>query len=382
MTEGSIEYPWTLEGHNTSPRSGAREQPKTMNGSLMIYGAYGYSGELIARRAVEKGLEPTLAGRDPDRVIALARELGLPFRVFKLEDPRIVEEELREMAAVLHCAGPFLHTHARVCRAAIATGTHYLDITGEAAVFESVAALGEQAAAAQVMLLPGVGFDVVPSDCLALHLKERLPDATSLCLAFKAMGKISRGTALTMVENIHRGGLVRQDGRLTPVPAAWKSRNLDFGEGGSSLAVTIPWGDVATAFHTTGIPNIEVYAAMPSSQRTTLRFMRYLAPLLGSTPVQWFMKGRVQARKPGPSAKQRARSKSYLWGEVTNPAGETAVTRLETPEGYTLTARTAVAIAERVLKGESPIGFQTPAKAFGADFITSIEGVGELIDEG
>ena len=352
-----------------------------MNASLMIYGAYGYSGELIARQAVEEGLEPTLAGRDPDRLIALAQELGLAYRVFKLEDPRIVEEELKEMSAVLHCAGPFLHTHAKVCRAAIATGTHYLDITGEAAVFEAVAALGEEAAAAEVMLLPGVGFDVVPTDCLALHLKERLPDATQLHLGMKALGKVSRGTALTMAENLHRGGLVRRDGLLTQVPAAWKTRTLDFGEGGTSQAVTIPWGDVATAFHTTGIPNIEVYAAMPGSQRTTLRWMRYLAPLVGSPPVQWFIKGRIRARKPGPSARRRERSRSYLWGEVSNEAGDRRVSRLETPEGYTLTARTAVAAARRVMNGEWQPGFQTPAGAYGAGFITTIEGVQDFVDE-
>lgn len=352
-----------------------------MNGKLMIYGAYGYSGELISRKAAEEGLEPILAGRDPDRVITLARELDLPYRVFKLEDPRIIEEELREMTAVLHCAGPFLHTHAAVCRAAIATGTHYLDITGEAAVFESVAALNDQAVAAEVLLLPGVGFDVVPTDCLALHLKERLPDATFLRLGLKALGKISRGTALTMAENLHRGGLVRREGRLVQVPAAFKTRTIDFGEGGISSAVTIPWGDVATAFHTTGIPNIEVYAAMPGSQRTTLRWMRYLGPLMGSAPVQWFMKGRIRARKAGPSPERRARSRSFLWGEVANEAGDTRVSRLETPEGYTLTAIAAVEIARRVLSGEVSPGFQTPAGAFGADFVTILEGVSGFVDE-
>lgn len=348
----------------------------------MIYGAYGYSGELIARRAVERGLAPVLAGRDPDRLVALAQELDLPYRVFKLEDPQIIEEELREIAAVLHCAGPFLHTHGKVCRAALRTGTHYLDITGEAAVFESVAALGEEAAAAGVLLLPGVGFDVVPTDCLALHLKERLPAATSLRLGIKALGKVSRGTALTMAENLHRGGLVRKEGRLVQVPSGWRSRMIDFSDGAPSPAVTIPWGDVATAFHTTGIPDIEVYAAMPPSRQRTLRWMRTLAPLLGSAPVQWFIKGRIRARTTGPSPQRRARSQSFLWGEVEDGAGGRAVSRLTAPEGYTLTAMTAIAIVEKVLAGEAPVGFSTPAAAFGADFITTIEGVSGFDDEG
>lgn len=352
-----------------------------MNDTFMIYGAYGYSGELIARRAVEEGLRPVLAGRDPDRLVSLAGELDLPYRVFKLEDPRIIEGELQEMAAVLHCAGPFLHTHGKICRAAIQTGTHYLDITGEAEVFEAIAALGDEAAAAGVLLLPGVGFDVVPSDCLALHLKERLPSATSLRLGFKALGGVSRGTALTMAENLHRGGMVRQDGRLVQVPSAWKSRRIDFGDGSVSAAVTIPWGDVATAFYTTGIPNIEVYTAMPPSRQRTLKWMRTLGPLLGTAPVQWFIKGRIRARKAGPSPERRARSRSYLWGEVEDGDGARAVSRLETPEGYTLTARSAVAVVRKVLAGEAPTGFSTPAGAFGSDFITTVEGVSSFEDE-
>ena len=357
-----------------------------MSETYLIYGAYGYTGELIARRAVEAGQRPVLAGRDPERLHQLSDELGLEYRVFKLEDPRIVEEELRPFTAILHCAGPFLHTHGLVCRACLATGTHYLDITGEAAVFEALAARDQAAREAEIMLLPGVGFDVVPSDCLALHLKERLPEATSLALGIKALSKVSRGTALTMAENIHRGGMIRQNGRLTPVPSAWKKRTIDFGDGKESIAVTIPWGDVATAYHSTGIPNIEVYASMPRSQRTFLRWTRILGPFLGTSLMQFFIKGRIKSKTRtsetrGPGAEQRHRGHSYLWGEAASPSGEKAVARLETPEGYSLTAATAVAIAGRVLEGDAPVGFQTPAKAYGSDFITTLEGVRGFFDE-
>lgn len=349
--------------------------------NYLIYGAYGYTGELIAREAVKAGQKPVLAGRDPVRLQHLAQELGLEFRVFKLEDPHIVEDELRPFKAVLHCAGPFIHTHGSVCRGCLAAGTHYLDITGEAAVFEALAARGSAAREAEVMLLPGTGFDVVPTDCLALHLKERLPEATHLALGIKALSRVSRGTALTMTENLHRGGMVREDGRLKQVPAAYKERTLDFGDGKTSTAVTIPWGDVATAYHSTGIPNIEVYARMPKSQRTFLNWTRWLGPVLGSFPVQAFLKWRIRSRKPGPDEAQREKGKSYLWGEARAADGTTVVSRLETPEGYTLTARTAVAIAGRVLEGDAPLGFQTPAKAYGKDLITSIEGVHGFFDE-
>ena len=275
---------------------------------------------------------------------------------------------------VLHCAGPFAHTSKPIADASLRTGAHYLDITGEVGVFEALAARDREAKAAQVMLLPGVGFDVVPTDCLAAHLKRRLPSANRLALGFQTFGQVSRGTATTMVENIARGGVVRQDGVLRHVPAAWKTRVIDFGAG-PTKAITIPWGDVSTAFHSTGIPNIEVYTAAPLRVRLAARASRRLGWLLGSGIVQGFLKRRIQAGPAGPSEEERAQGKSLVWGEVEDAAGQKVVSRLRGPEGYTMTVRTSLAVVERVLAGEAMPGFQTPGKLFGPDFVLGLEGV-------
>lgn len=347
--------------------------------TALIYGAYGYSGELIVERALAVGLKPVIAGRNYDRLRPICDKYDLEYRVFQLEVQQVVQQSLEGIDAVLHCAGPFVHTFRPMVNACIATGTHYLDITGEAAVFESIAATREDAEEAGVMVMPGVGFDVVPSDCLAKHVAGRLPEATHLALGFQALGRLSRGTATTMVENIDQGGLVRVDGRLTTVPTAYKTRSIDFGNG-ESLGVTIPWGDVATAWRSTRIPNIEVYMAIDRGRLRKMKFLRLLRPLLGLRPVKGWLKGKIRGRKPGPTEEQRARSRCYLWAEATAPDGRTAVSRLETPEGYTLTAMTAVAALQRVLDGDAPAGYQTPSNAYGADFILDLEDV-ERTDE-
>jgi len=341
---------------------------------FLLYGANGYTGALIAREAVARGRQPVLAGRNAAALAALARELGLEHCVFTLDNPAEVEKGIRGLAIVLHCAGPFAHTFRPMADACLRTGIHYLDITGEVAVFESLAARDAEARAAGVMLLPGVGFDVVPSDCLAAHLKRRLPSATRLALGFAALGRVSRGTATTMVENVHKGGLVRQEGNLRQVPAAWKTRVIDFGTG-PVRAMTIPWGDVSTAYHSTGIPNIEVYVAAPAGVRLAARASRYLGWLLGSGFVQGLLKRRICAGAPGPTEEERARGKSFLWGEAVDDAGQRVVSRLNGPEGYTLTVRAALAVVERVLGGEAPPGFQTPSRAYGPDFDLGLEGV-------
>lgn len=340
---------------------------------LLIYGAYGYTGELIARRAVEQGLQPVLAGRRQGPLRELAIELGLGHRTFDLEDPARVVDSLGDVDAVLHCAGPFLHTAGSMATACIAAGTHYLDITGEIEVFEGMAARSDTARDAGVVLMPGVGFDVVPTDCLALHLKNRLPSATHLTLAFATSGGVSRGTARTSIERIGSGGAVRRNGEIVQVPAAWKTAEFEFGCG-RRTAVTIPWGDVATAFHTTDIPNVTVYAALPAKARKMLKWSNRLGWLLGSAPARAWLERKIDQRPPGPDAEARENGRVWLWGEVSDAETNVAA-RMTTPEGYQLTSLTAVEAARRVLASEVEPGFHTPAGAFGADFILGFDSV-------
>lgn len=190
--------------------------------NLLIYGSNGYTGALITRRAVKQGLRPIMGGRDPKLISPLATEFGLEYRCFGLDDPAAIDRALDDVTVVLNCAGPFSHTTKPIVDGCMRTGTNYLDITGEIGVLEALAARDNEAKSAGIMLLPAVGFDVVPSDCLAAHLKKRLPMATHLTLGIRALGKVSRGTSTTMVEGIGRGGLIRRDGSLVQVPAAGK----------------------------------------------------------------------------------------------------------------------------------------------------------------
>ena len=345
-----------------------------MSNRFLVYGVTGYTGELVLRYCQERGLNPIIAGRDSVKVEKLAKQYGFESRSFPLTEGNSIVEGLNGVNVVLHCAGPFRRTSASMVEACLRKAVHYLDITGEIEVFEALAARDEEAQKAGVMLLPGVGFDVVPSDCLAAHLKKRLPAATHLTLAFQGLGGISRGTATTMVEKIGQGGAARRDGKIVNVPAAWKSREIDFGRGAVSCA-TIPWGDVATAFYSTGIPNIEVYSALPAAARGMMVASRYFGWLLASGPGQRILKGFVNAQPAGPDDEARQRGRTYLYGEVSDAQGNRVAARQSGPEGYTTTALTALAITEKVLAGNFRAGFQTPAKAYGPDLILEIAGV-------
>ena len=318
------------------------------------------------REAVERGLHPRVAGRSQEAVEAVGHEHGLDTSVFTLDDPAVLDRALADVDVVLHCAGPFAHTAAPMVEACLRTRTHYLDVTGEIEVFASVAQRHGVARERGVMLLPGVGFDVVPSDGLALHVARRCPGASSLQLAFRGLGQVSRGTATTMAENAGRGGAILRDGRLTPVPAAWRTMEVDFGRG-PVPCVSIPWGDVFTAHVSTGIPDIEVYMAAPPSLRRFLSVSRVLGPVLRTTPVRSLLRASARRGPAGPSDAQRARGSTHLWARATASDGRTAVSRLHGPDGYTATAHCGLWIVAAVLRGEHPPGFQTPARAYGAD---------------
>src|SRR6478672_7492880 len=273
-----------------------------MSGTFLIYGANGYTGELITRYAVERGMKPVLAGRNAIAVESLAKKHHLDYRVFSLDEGYRIDSALQNVDAVLHCAGPFSLTSQPMVEACLRNKKHYADITGEIAVFEAMAKLDQKAKEAGIMIMPGVGFDVVPTDCLARHLKDRLSTANYLSLAFYGIGRLSHGTQATMTMNVGQGGAIRKGGKITRVPAAWKTREIDFGDV-TKNAVTIPWGDVATAYYSTGILNIEVYTVVPPSNLKMLKASRYLGWLLATKPFQDYLQKQIPPG--GPSDEER-----------------------------------------------------------------------------
>ena len=344
-----------------------------MTGGILLYGATGYTAKLVAALARERGVAPVLAGRSEAGVRAVADAHGMEATAFGLDDREGMDKALAPVDAVLHCAGPFSATSKPMVDACLRTGTHYLDITGEIDVFEACAARGDEAAEKGVMLLPGVGFDVVPSDCLAAHAGAKVGGATRLTLAIAGPTTLSRGTSKTVVEGIGQAIQVRRDGRIVTLTKPIR-REIDFGNRTESC-VSISWGDVATAHYSTGTRDIEVlFRSMPEVERAVKLgpLMRFL---LATRFAQAMLKRQIDKQPEGPDAAERARGSSTLFAEAVSAGGETARAILRTPEAYSLTADSALTIASRVAAGDIKPGFQTPATAFGADFVLELEGV-------
>jgi short subunit dehydrogenase-like uncharacterized protein len=343
-----------------------------MSKKWMIYGAYGYTGELMVREATRRGLQPVIAGRSEARLLPLANELQLEHRAFDLSQ---AHAGLGDIAVVLNCAGPFSATAKALVEACLKSRIHYVDITGEIPVFQFCHSLDARAREAGIVLCPGAGFDIVPTDCLAATLKEGLPDAQQIDLAFSFGTRPSIGTAKTLIEGIEVGGLIRRDHRLIPVADGYRIRRIAFPHG-SRWGVTIPWGDVFTAGVSTGVPNGMVFTALPLPLGVMMRLTNALRGLLTTRFAQRWL-NRIVERffGGGPDDEARATQRTQFWGEATNAAGRRFVARMSAPNVYALTVDTALEIAVHCLSLSGPSGYMTPSMLMGSRFIASRPGV-------
>lgn len=342
--------------------------------SFLIYGASGFTGALIVDLAVKKGLKPVIAGRSEDKIKPIADKYGLDYLIFGLTDKEEIVKHLEKFPLVLNCAGPFTRTAKPLVEACLVSTTHYLDITGEIEVFELVKSYHKKALESKIVLMPGVGFDVVPTDCMADYLHTQLPDATHLELAFANVGgSISHGTVTTLLENLGNTGAARENGKIVPKPIGDKGKMIDFGKL-THFATTIPWGDVSTAHHTTGIPNIETYVGAPRLAYFFMKLQSLFNPILRSSFIKRQLQNYVDKKITGPSESQSQKGKSFIWGKVTNTEGKTVEARLTTPEGYKLTAEASLLITQKVIESKSAAGYQTPAGMFGYALISEISG--------
>ncbi len=343
----------------------------------LLYGAYGYTGRLIAERAVERGHRPVLAGRRRRRVEAIGERLGLPYRAFGLDEPGALRRGLEDVDLVVHAAGPFSRTAEPMQEACIGTGCHYLDITGEVPVFEHAFGLDGRAREAGVLLLPGVGFDVVPTDCAAVRAAGRVGGASRLEIAFVSGTGPSPGTLKTQIEGVSRPSLIRRQGALVEVPQGSIVREVPFSDR-TRTAICIPWGDLSTAYRSTGIPNIRTYMAAPAWLGGVARAA---TPLLRLGLLRRGIELFVDAFFRGPDPDDRREARSRIWVRAAGGTGEPAVVEYVLPGGYTFTARSAVAAVEWIREGrtrEEPSGTTTPGLLFGEDFVDGIDGAGRV----
>jgi short subunit dehydrogenase-like uncharacterized protein len=314
--------------------------------SWMLYGAAGHTGALIAQHAHERGHRPRLAGRSAPAITALAERLDLPHRVLALDDPATLSAALAGVDLVLNAAGPFLHTATPLAEACLSAGVHYLDIGNELQVFRALYGLHQRAQRAGVAIIPGSGFGVVATNCLARYVSDKVGGAQHLEVATRAAtAQPGPGGAASMRENLPYGGWIRQAGHLQPHTLGSGATTITFPDGPCRIR-PVPTGDLEAAFQATGAADIIAYSAEldPAS---------------------------AKPRTSDPQAARPQAYRSFGWARATGPGGATTQAWLQTGEAYAFTAAASIRAVEETLT-RSLRGALSPAAAFGADFALTI----------
>jgi short subunit dehydrogenase-like uncharacterized protein len=338
----------------------------------MIYGATGTTGTLIAEEAIRRGHQPVLAGRSAVSLAALGKRLDLPWTAIGLDEPDQLWRAVSDVDAVLNAAGPFIATAPPLVEACLAAGTHYLDIAGEIPVLQHLFARDQAARERNIALIGGVGFGVVASNGLVKYVADQLPGATTLELAVKADNQqTSQGATKSRLEVLAGGGRVYRDGHLVPFRLGKGLKALRFPDGTVDM-LPVPSGDLEAAYRATGIPNITAFIPFRRSAALLLPLLQFglsLRPIRG-----WLGVALDKRRTRQPANQVDDQRTSYAWARAMNQNGQQVEAWLELGEGYHFTAASSVQAVEHVLRDHLS-GALTPAQAFGADFVLSIEGV-------
>ena len=347
-----------------------------MSKKIMLYGANGYTSRLIIKELVGQNIKPVLAGRNQEKINSLADKHGFQFCIFSLNDSNDIDKNLKEVDILINAAGPYSLTAKPLIDSCLRTKTHYIDITGEIDVFVYAQSKHEDAKDAGVVVCPGVGFDVIPTDCLSYMLKDKLPDANELNICFfSENGRPSIGTAKTSIEGLSKGGRIRKDGKIEPVSLAHAVKEIDYGQG-PKMAMSIPWGDVATAFFSTGIPNIIVYIPRSLKGINKIKKQRKWLFILKLKFVQNYLKNKMQKKiiNGGDSDEQRAKSKMWVWAEVKNKEGKTESGYFQVGNGYDVTGYGAMLFAKNIMENTFNGGYYTPSLLLGPSIVETLPG--------
>lgn len=340
----------------------------------LIYGANGYTAQLIIQEALKRGHKPFLTGRSEEKIRPIAQRNGLDYAVLDLSKYDDLKRVFSSVKLVLNAAGPFINTSLPIIKACIDCGIHYTDITGEVSVFQKTFSFDQEAKKRKITLMSGIGFDVIPTDCLAVYVTQHILNPKELELAFIGLNSISPGTMKTMIEMIPYGGLIRKNGKLIRHPIGKGIKEIRFPIGRFSVAPII-WGDLETAYHSTGVPNITTYMGFSF---VLIKFLPISIPvlkmLLSNKLLRAAAQKLIELTIKGPDEKAHQKARSYVWAKATNEKGDEKQAWLELPETYIFTAIASVKTIEKIFELQ-PVGSLSPAMAFGPDFVLEIKGV-------
>ena len=356
------------------------------SGPIAVYGATGYTGRLVVAELANAEADFLISGRNAQKLDALRKDLDLdaPAVPARIDDPSSLSDLLADCAAVIDCAGPFVKFGEPVLAAAVETGTHYLDTTGEQTYMKmAYERYGPGAARAGVAVIPAMGFDYVPGDMLASLTAEGMGELDELNLHYCWRDFTpSQGTARTTLEMIGGKDIEWSEGKWVEARGGVSRGAFEFPEPfGRQRMFRYPSGEQITVPR--HVPTRNVRASMNagafSSDRLAPIFSAMVRPagLAMRTPLKRLANAAISRLPEGQTPLQRER---MTWTIVCE-AKRGEVERRGVIAGRDVYGLTAAAIAQGALlasrKGFDGRGGLAPSQAFDPkDFLEGLDRFG------
>jgi len=317
---------------------------------LLIYGASGYTGKIIAARAKQLNIDFEIAGREPDKTRRLAEELAVDYHIFDVDTEYAWTKALEGKTVLINAAGPFKFTAEQAMKACLNAGVHYLDISAELDTYRLAQSLDKEAHEVGIQLISGAGL-FVSYDALVVHLSKLVAEPQYLKVGFRHYGGFSRGSVLSSKNIADLGILIRRNGEIIYNPDP-QSKMFSFGQEEVECIPT-PLGGIILSYKSTGVPNIEEFFSLklPAIQLQDLT---------------------SENLPDGPTKEERAAGRNGISAELTSKDGKVVKAYVDAPSGYDLTPLSVVAVAHRILNGDFKVGYQSPGSAYGEDIINDI----------
>jgi short subunit dehydrogenase-like uncharacterized protein len=361
-----------------------------MTHTILLYGATGYTGRLIAAEGARVGMASggsappyrmVLAGRNGAKLAEVAERHSMEYRVFALDDPGRVKHALRGIDLVINAAGPFALTGDRLAKSSIDAGCHYVDINGEVDVYQRLDDLGRYAADRELAMVCSAGHTAAASDLLldaALsHLEGRAGldyggELGAIRIAMACVVNLSRGSVGTLWRSLREQVTVVRGWSLWHEPVGKLEHTFDFRDHGKPNAKTdlriasaANLVDTLTARLTVArrgfsAKRMESYVEAGTAARFGYQLASYLAPVAAIPGVRFLVRQQIEFLPEGPTPEDLRDETHVILLDIEDPARAKLIDwRWETPNAYQFTAQVVVEIAAKTVKGPS-VGWLTP----------------------
>jgi short subunit dehydrogenase-like uncharacterized protein len=343
----------------------------TTDARIVVIGATGYTGRLVARELAGGDLPFLLTARSADRLARLADEIGgAATREVDVTDPASLRGALRRGDVVINCAGPFTHLGEPVVEACIQAGAHYVDTTGEQRFMKRVLDRFDEAAReAEVIVVNGMAFEYAIGDIAAALAAEGLARPLRSVDMIYAWGggaaASSRGTRLSILQVLREGGYTYRDGRWEPQPTGAESRTVQLA-GNTRSAVSFPAGEILTVPRHVPVQTVRAWMVMDRTTAAALPLAASLMPTVIRL-IEPVARWAVRRAPEGPTPEQRQASRFRIRADAVGADGEARSVTVEGRDPYGLTARIAAHGAQQVLQTSGEIaGVIAPAQVLRA----------------